>query len=420
MEESHLSVEELASLLSGELEHEKLIGEVVPHLLERCPKCRERYEEILRLQEEVGHWSEAVVVFEGREAPELWARLAEKPYEEQVRLIEEEESLHSWGLCQLLLKKSIEAAFENPALAVSFANLAVRAAAHLGEAYDPNWVLDLRARTWAYLGNARRVLGELQGAEDAFATAEMWLEGSRTGNVLINAEVLSLKSSLRRDQRRLGEALSLLEQALLDYRSTGNLQGIGKSLLKKAKILDEAGELTQAIQLLERAPAEIDPSREPRLFTYARFNLLGCLTLAGRHQEAEQLLPEVRDLFREHAQPLDLVRLHWAEGSIAFGLGRLGPAEAAFQEVRREFLERQMGYDAALVSLDLGLLYAQERCTQELRRLALELMPVFESREVHREAVAALLMFQHACDEEGVTVQLIRHLAAFLRRERRG
>ncbi len=419
MEESHLSVEELASLLSGELEHERLIGEVVPHLLERCPKCRERYEEILRLQEEVGHWSEAVVVFEGREAPELWGRLEGRPYEEQLRLIEEEESLHTWGLCQLLLKKSIEAAFENPALAISFANLAVRAAAHLGEAYDPNWVFDLRARALAHLGNARRVLGELKSAEDAFQKAESWLAASRTGNALVKAEIRVLKGSLLRAQRRFGEALALVDSALDLYRDQGDSRGIGKAFLAKAKLLEEWGRLDQAIDLLQ-GTQEIDTAREPRLFAYARYNLICCLIRALRHEEAEQLLPEVRDLFREHAQPLDLVRLRWAEGSIAFGLGRLGPAEAAFHEVRREFLERQMGYDAALVSLDLGLLYAQERCTQELRRLALELMPVFESREVHREAVAALLMFQHACDEEGVTVQLVRHLAAFLRRERRG
>jgi len=416
VEESHPSVEELALLLSGGLEHEKLVGGIVPHLLERCPKCRERYEEILRLQEEVGHWSEEVAVFEGREAPELWRRLEGRPYEEQLRLIEEEESLHSWGLCQLLLKKSIEAAFENPALAVSFANLAVRAAAHLGEAYDPNWVFDLRARSWAYLGNARRVLGELRASDDAFRRAESWLLQSSTGNTKLVAELSDLKASLRRDQRRWDEALELVKRAQHLYQENNDARGVLKSILAEAKILDEKGDLNQAIELL----SHIESTSEPRLFAYARFNLLGCLTLAGRHKEAEQLLPEVRDLFREHAQPLDLVRLRWAEGSIAFGLGRLGPAEAAFHEVKREFLERQMGYDAALVSLDLGLLYAQERRAQELKRLALELMPVFESREVHREAVAALLMFQHACDEGGVTVQLVRHLAAFLRRERRG
>jgi hypothetical protein len=147
---------------------------------------------------------------------------------------------------------------------------------------------------------------------------------------------------------------------------------------------------------------------------------LGCLTLAGLYEDAELLLPEVQNLFRDAAQPLDLVRLRWAEGLIHLGRGRIGPAEAAFWEVQKEFLERQMGYDAALVSLDLARLYAQEGCTEDLKRLAAEMMPVFQSRDVHREAILALLMFQRACEEERLTVDLVRQISAYLRRERRG
>ena len=79
-----------------------------------------------------------------------------------------------------------------------------------------------------------------------------------------------------------------------------------------------------------------------------------------------------------------------------------------------------MGYDAALVSLDLARLFAQEECTEDLKRLAAELMPIFESRDVHREAIVALLMFQRACEEERLTVDLAREFSAYLRRERRG
>jgi hypothetical protein len=108
------------------------------------------------------------------------------------------------------------------------------------------------------------------------------------------------------------------------------------------------------------------------------------------------------------------------EGNVDLALGRLGPAEAAFREVQHDFLERRMGYDAALVSLDLALLFTQEGCVEDLKRLAAELMPVFESRDVHREAIVALLMFQRACEEERLTVDLVRQFAEYLRRERRG
>ena len=56
---------------------------------------------------------------------------------------------------------------------------------------------------------------------------------------------------------------------------------------------------------------------------------------------------------------------------------------------------------------------------EEFKRLAAEILPAFESREIHREAMAVLLMFQGACEEERLTVQLARQLADFLQRERR-
>jgi tetratricopeptide (TPR) repeat protein len=420
VEDAHLSLEMLAKWLSGGLEHDDVLGSVVPHFLARCPVCQERHREILQLQEEVGHWNEEVVVLEGLEAPELWDRLVGRSYEEQVRWVEEDEDLQTWGLCQLLLKKSLEAVFKNPVHAVDLANLAIKIAGHLGEAYDPNWVLDLRARAFAYLGNGRRVLGELRSAEDAFQKSERCLARSGTGNTHLQAEILDLKSSLRRAQRRLEEALGMADQALDLYRASSDTRGVGKILLQKAKIYEEEGGLDRAVAVLEEIPDEIDFALDPRLFAYSRYNLLGCLTLMGEYERAEQLLPEVRDLFRAIAQPLDLIRLRWAEGLIQLGFGQRGPAEAAFHEVRQEFLERRMGYDAALVSLDLARLYTQEGCTDELKRLARELMPIFEARDVHREAIVALLMFQRACDEERLTVELVQEIAGYLRRERRG
>ena len=420
MEDSHLTEETLAKWLSGTLEHDEVLHLVIPHFLALCPVCRERHAEILRIQKEVGHWDPEIAVMEGRQAPELWARLAELPNAEQLREVEEREDLHAWGLCQLLLQKSREATFSDPAGGVELANLALRVVRHLGKAYDPNWVTDLRARCFAHLGNARRVLGELRSAEDAFVKAEDCLARSTSGNVEVRAEILDLKSSLRRAQRRLDEALDLVDRALSLYREAGQEHGIAKSLLKRAKILEESGDLGGAIDLLRRATEEIDPAREPQLSTYGRFNLLIALLLAEHYEEAERLLPTTEGLLREVGQPLDLIRLRWVEGNIDLGRGRRGPAEAAFREVQKEFLERQMGYDAGLVSLDLARLLAQEGCTEDLKRLAAEMMPVFQSRDVHREAILALLMFQRACEEERLTVELVRQISDYLRRERRG
>ena len=409
----------MAKLLAGDLGHEELVTQVIPHFLGRCKVCRRHYEEIRRLQDEVGHWDERVAVLEGPEAKELFAALQDLPFEEQLARVLDDESFQTWGLCQLLLGRSLEAGFEDAAKAVNHAELAVKISQNLEDTYDPHWVLDLRARAQACLGNARRVLGELRSAEAAFLDADRLLGRSMTGNDLVHAEVLHLKASLRRDQRRFDEAIALLSEARTIYDDSQNSHGVAQTLLKEAKVLEESDDVEGAVRVLSGLVGHLDPDHEPQLALYARYNLVHCLTLARHYQEAERLIPELKDLFVRQARPLALLRLHWTEGKIALGLDRTGEAEEAFREVQREFLARGMGYDAALVSLDLAILYAREGRTAELKRLAAEMAPIFESRDVHREAMAAFLMFRNACEEERVTVELATKLARQLHRQHR-
>jgi len=166
VEDDHLSIETLARWLAGDLEHEELVNRVIPHFLAVCPECRETYEEIVRLKREFEHWDERVAVFEGRQAPELLEELAGQPLDARVATVRGEDRFQTWALCQLLLKKSLKTAIDDPLEAVALAELAVRVSERLdAAAYHPHWLLDLQAKAWAYLGNALRVLGELWSAE---------------------------------------------------------------------------------------------------------------------------------------------------------------------------------------------------------------------------------------------------------------
>jgi tetratricopeptide (TPR) repeat protein len=420
---AHPTLEQMAKMLSGRMEHDELLQTILPHLLARCETCAALVQEIHRFQREVGHWDEWVAVLESREAPERVASLAGLSYEEQLQQAEEDESLHAWGVCNLLLVKSREAAAADPHRAVDLATLAVRLSDHLGDVYDPEWVLDLQSRAHAHLANAHRVLGEHRCAEEVFREADALLGRSLSGNARVEAEVLSFKASLRRAQRRFDEALEILDRVLSIYKDGDpedrDLHLAGRTLVEKACAEIERCAPEGAIPLLQKAEPLLDRERDPRLFLCLRHNLLDSLAKVGRFAEAEALLPEVRTLCREIGGDLDLVRLRWVEGKIDFGLGRLDSAETAFREVQQQFLDHRLGYDVALVSLDLALLYAQEGRTEALKRLATKMIPAFESREVHREAMAALLMFQRACEEERMTVDLARQLAEFLHRERR-
>lgn len=57
--------------------------------------------------------------------------------------------------------------------------------------------------------------------------------------------------------------------------------------------------------------------------------------------------------------------------------------------------------------------------TGELKRLAAERIPVFESRDDHRKALAAFLLFHKAAEAEQVTLGLLQEVASSLERTRR-
>jgi tetratricopeptide (TPR) repeat protein len=422
MEDRHLSLVTLARLATGRIEAEEIQQVVIPHLVAVCAGCREIFQELQRLKQEVGHWDDMVAVMEGLDAPELLQRLQPLPYDQQLQQVEEDGALQTWAVCRLLLRKSLEATCHRPELAVQLAFLAVKVAVHLGDAYDREWVTDLRALAFAYLGNARRVLGEHQSADDAFLEARSQLRRGGTGNPRVEAEVLDLEASLRYDQRRFSEALSLLDRVFDTYNGEDlevrDHHLAGQALVKKASSLEGIGEVEQAIVALQRSAPLIEEERDPRLVLCLKHNLVWFLAGAGKTEDAAAALPAVKELAERLGNDLDLLRLRWAEGRIALGLAERRPAVEAFKEVQQGFLERDLGYDAALVSLDLAILYAQEGRVAELKQLALDILPVFSSREVHREAMAALLLFQHACDEERLTVELARQLAALLERER--
>jgi tetratricopeptide (TPR) repeat protein len=229
--------------------------------------------------------------------------------------------------------------------------------------------------------------------------------------------ILDLKASLRRGQRRSEEALSLLDQVVTAYRDGDpercDLHLAGRALIKKAYTYDQINDLGRALTVLQEAAPLVDPARDPRLFLCLRHNVLDTLSKMGRLEEARELLPEVTALSREIGNALDLARLRWAEGRIAAGLGEVDQAEEAFREVQRAFLEQGIGYDAALVSLEIAALYARQARTAEMKELAGEMLPIFQAADVHREALAALAVFQQAAARKAATLELVEEVTAF-------
>ena len=94
-------------------------------------------------------------------------------------------------------------------------------------------------------------------------------------------------------------------------------------------------------------------------------------------------------------------------------------AERDYLATREGFISQGIGYDAAMVSLDLAVLYLRQGRTAEVRQLAEEMLPLFEAQDVHREALATLSLFLEAARQDQLTVDMALEAAASLRSARR-
>ncbi len=348
-------------------------------------------------------------------APQLAAELASRPFAEQRQRIARDRRFHSAALVDLLLEQCAVLNREEPVRAEETARLALEVADRiLPEERNHALANDLRARAWAYIGNTRRILSDFKAAEAAMAKAESLLEQG-SGDPLERARVLDLKASLLRSQRRFDFALATIDQVISIYRRIHENHRQGRALVSKAMILGHAGEQEKGISLFFEALDLIDTRKEPRLALAALNNLLVDLTELGRYDEAKALLPEIHK-FLPMGTRADRLNVLWAEAQLESGLGQTDTAEAKLHLVRDEFVAEGIGYDAALACLDLAKIYLGQGRTTETRQLAAEMHTIFISREIHREALVALVFFQRAAEQERATVQLVEEVTSYLRR----
>jgi tetratricopeptide (TPR) repeat protein len=325
---------------------------------------------------------------------------------------------HTWGFCDLLVDTVREWGFQDPGRAVELAGLGIEVADRLdGRVYGAARVRDMAARAWAVLGSAQRIRGDFHAAEASFVRAEQRLKQG-TGDLVEKAHLLLLKASLRGNQQRFREAFHLLDRVTSLGRRCEDDHLCGKALITRGFLLGLANDPEAAIRHLTEGLAKVDPESDPRLVVVARHNLTLFLAEGGRYREAMRILESARPLYYQVGDQMSLLRLRWVEGKIASALGHYNEAEELLRGVQKELVERELGYDAALLSLDLATIYASQGRSAEMRRLAEEMIPIFKSRDIHREAIAALFVFQKAAEMERVTLGLIRDVTSYLKESR--
>lgn len=213
-----------------------------------------------------------------------------------------------WALVEALLDVSHAMRFRHPVQMRTLAAAAVAVAREL----DTDWYglarcKDLEARAWVEHANAERLSENPHSSEQALGWAvACWEDG--TGDPLIMARILDVEASLRTDQRRLGEALELLDLLSATYQDLGETHLAGRALVSKGintgcpespKVgAQRLGVRSPRYRLSPRAsdpghvPVSCGPTRPdaPRLHTSTAGNREACcpgIPIGGRRRTAE-------------------------------------------------------------------------------------------------------------------------------------
>jgi tetratricopeptide (TPR) repeat protein len=428
MSDIHVTRELLRAVARGELSERALSQIEAQHLANLCPVCRR---EILAWREEEersrgGAYEfvlETLPLVLRRHAPDLeerWRRaerdlaaLLRLPAEERRARIDRARSrFRGPSLAELLVQESRRRIPGAPREAYHLAELA-RLIIHRSPATSESF--DLVALASAHMANACRAGGDLRLAEEHFGFVRYVITHQGVTDPRTLGQIDHLEGSLRCDQRLFGQAEMLLSRAAMLYRVSGSPVGTGRVLLTLGTMYYQQGNLGRAVETTEAALEGLPPETEPRLYLNGRHNLAVYLTESGRFEEAADLLEADEALYRRFPEPWTQLRLSWLRGKIAAGRGEFAAAEQWLLETRDGFVREGIGYDAAMVSLDLALLYLKEGRTGDVRRLAEEMVSIFEAQDVHREAMAAVMLFREAARREEVTAALVIEVMRALR-----
>lgn len=342
---------------------------------------------------------------ERREAGEVWAALAPFPAAQRRDLLAKSpRSGRSWALAEKLCLASSEEAAHELEAASELVELAMFVTDRVPG--DETRRTHVRAHCLLYKSNVLRVADDLNAARHLFDHAATLWRANRSGLPLEEWRLLDLEASLLRAERRFEEALDRIEQARA--LSPGN-EAAGRILLKKSSVLEQQGDPEGSLAALDEAAPWIESGGDPRLLFGLHFNRTTNLCHLERFVEAAEALPTVRELAKVQGKAgLQLLRLRWLEGRVAAGLGRTEEAVAALEEVRQAFTQQKIAYSAALVSLNLALLYLQQGRAAEVRALAEEMIWIFQEKKIRREGFAAVRLFCEAARQEVATLELAR------------
>lgn len=429
----HPSEVELQRFVRGELPC-RAARSIVLHLLQRCEVCLARLEPQARpLFGDYGgdaaasehEYDQAIdraaagIALHGRRA------VASKAAARRIKAAlarggtREARCEKGWGCTHAtfdaLLERAWELRFDNLREMLRLTRTACFMAPKLiRQRYSPAQVADFEARAWGEHANALRAAHRLGESEDALLRAMAHFAGG-TRDLHLHVRLRDIGASLLAAQRRIAEAVEVLEGIYEDYMELGDRSAAGRALISQAIYVGHGGEPEQAVRLFDRALELLDETREADLVSIALVDKIWFLADAGQLRQARTTLWRQR---RWMARYRDLGRINegkliWLEGHINAGLNELERAERCLFDARASLADEEV---QVLVALELAAVWLRLGRLDEARVLAVESAERLLTLRLPSEAVKAVEVLRGALAAQAVTAGLLQSVVDYLRR----
>ncbi len=422
----HLTPQDLAAFASGELPREGARN-VVAHLLRGCVVCKSESAALWHLGQPreplpVDAYDAAfdrvlAVLQAGREATAAEPAADAGWLQEQAGVPAD---VQGPALVEALLQRAWDQRHESPDETRRISRLAVLAAAALSPetegALDSQAAADLLSRASAGYGNACRIAGDLDEAQQALdQAAELLPQG--TGDLGDRARLYEFQASLEAARGKYTPALTALDAAYALHLERGDSHLAGRDLITKGLYTGHMGRSRDAFHLTRRGLDMVDEAREPGLVLSAIHNQLWFLVESGRLREARSLLGAHRDrLATGETQRLDLL---WLEGRIKAGLrneeGGLRDLEAAEQG----FTATGRRAQAANVKLDQAAVHLRQGDSARALALVRAAEEAFLQIDTPQSTRMGLAFLRRTLAERQIPAQFVLRLADIVRRGQR-
>jgi tetratricopeptide (TPR) repeat protein len=408
---------------SGPIEKRK----VMAHLLGGCEPCRKNarevffprkldYTRMFERLEGVLLQADVAVRAERRRGEELWRLLEPLDATQRVLWVKNDPRLHVWGLYNLLLAEARKVLRQDRGAAVGLYHLAWMIAQKLNpEIYGDARVRDFQGIAATHLGNAKRLYGDLRGAEEDLARAEELL-GLGTGDLLDRAHLLGIRATLKSDLGYFEDASTLFREAVSCAHQMGDRQLEATHLIAWSSSVGWV-DPERALELAGRAEARLDPGTDLHLELGVRHLQVGWLSELGRTEEARALVEQHRHLYDGFSDPVTRGRLLRLEGLLTRNEGNLEESERKLRELVALYEQHDFDLDLALAGVELSQVLSLRGKVAEASSILRGLYPFLESRKLHGDILSSWMVLQDAMQRDAVQAQMFRDLTMTLRRK---